>query len=426
MTVASTALTTDEWAAEVRTAFPFFQQSDVEPLIYFDNGATTQKPRRVIDAMSTFYETANCNVGRGVYRLSMQASDIYEGARATVTRFIGATDPRTLIFTKNATESVNLAAGAFGDQVVGTGDEVLITGMEHHSNLLPWRMLCERRAARLVVVPTDTQGRVTIEDFQRMLNPRVKMIAVAHISNVLGTVNPVAEIIEVAHRQGVPVLVDGAQAVSRRPVDVEQLDADFYAFSAHKMYGPLGVGALYVKPEHLDRMRAVNLGGGTAKGVSYEGELLLMPVPNRFEAGTPNIAGAVGMAAAADFLTDLGMDRVSAHDTEMVVTIATRLRETDNVRVLGDPARAPGGIVSFVVDGLHPYDVGNHLNSHGIAVRTGVHCAIPFLDSLGLVGTVRASFGVYNTAAEIDRLVDAMATVKAGMWTTEHPTRRFL
>jgi len=376
--------------------------------------------------MSTFYGTANSNVGRGVYQLSMRAGELYEDARASVARFIGATDPMTVIFTKNATESVNLAASAFGDQVVGAGDQVVITGMEHHSNLLPWRMLCERQEARLVVVPTDPQGRISIEDFERMLNPRVKMIAVAHISNVLGTVNPVAEIVELAHSQNIPVLVDGAQAVSRRVVDVEQLGADFYALSAHKMYGPLGVGALYARPEHLERMHMVNSGGGTVKGVSYDGDLVLMPTPNRFEAGTPNIAGAVGMAAAAEFLADLGMDRVSAHDTEMVVTVAAKLQEMDNVRVLGDPIGAPGGIVSFVVDGLHPYDVGNHLNSHGIAVRTGVHCAIPFVDSLGLVGTVRASFGVYNTGAEVEQFIEAVATVKAGMWTNEHPTRRFL
>jgi len=426
MTIASPVLSTDQWASETREGFPFFNEAGTEPLIYFDNGATTQKPRRVIDAISTFYETANSNVGRGVYRLSMQAGELYEGARATVASFIGVSDPKYLIFTKNTTDSINLVASSFGDLVVAAGDEVVITGMEHHSNLLPWRMLCERREARLIVVPTAPQGRVSLKDFERVLTPRVKMVAVAHVSNVLGTVNPVAEIIELAHRQGIPVLVDGAQAVSRRRVDVQELDADFYAMSAHKMYGPLGVGALYVKPEHLQRMPAVHLGGGTAKGVSYDGELELMPLPNRFEPGTPNIAGALGMAAAADFLTDLGMDRVSSHDAEIVISAAERLQAIENVRVLGDPTGLPGGMVSFVVDGLHPYDVGNHLNSHGIAVRTGVHCAIPFVDSLSLVGTVRASFGVYNTGSEVDQMIEAMSTVKAGMWTTEHPTRRFL
>jgi cysteine desulfurase/selenocysteine lyase len=275
-------------------------------------------------------------------------------------------------------------------------------------------------------VPTERGEPVSPEVFERYLSSRVKLAAVTHISNVLGTVNPVADLARVAHRHGVPILVDGAQAVARRPVDVQEIDADFYVFSAHKMYGPTGVGVLYAKREHLDRMPLHHAGGGTAIEVSYERELRLMPVPYRFEPGTPNIAGAVGLAAAVDYLESLGWPQVVAHDESLVVAAVAGLSEIDGVQVLGDPVANRGGIVSFNVDGVHPYDVGNHLNDHGIAVRTGVHCAIPLLDSLSVVGTVRVSFGVYNTMAEVDHMLAAVRTVTAGMWTNNHPEARFL
>lgn len=416
------ASSTDDWALEVRSSFPFFHQPGADPIVYIDNGATTQKPSMVIDAMSNFYATANSNGGRGMYRLSLEGSNIYHQARTTVARFIGA-DVDEVVFTKNATESVNLVARTFGETAIGAGDDVVISGMEHHSNLLPWRQLCERKGARLVVVPVAD---CTPEGFERFLSPRVKLVAITHISNVLGTVNPVADVVAAAHRQGIPVLVDGAQAVARRPVDLGRIDADFYVFSAHKMYGPTGVGVLYAKREHLTRMPVHHLGGGSVLDASYDRDLVLMPAPYRFEPGTPNIAGAVGLAAAIDFIESLGWDRIIEHDTRLVTAAADGLAGIDGVTILGDVARSQGGIVSFSVAGLHPYDVGNHLNEHGIAVRTGVHCAIPLVDSLSLVGTVRASFGVYNTLAEVDRLIAAVRTAGPGMWTTEYPGERLL
>lgn len=419
-------LSADEWAHQTRASFPFFNQPGADSTIYLDNGATTQKPATVIDAMSTYYATANVNGGRGMYKLSMEGSETYHRARTSVANFIGAAEPTEIVFTKNATESTNFVAHSFGNAVVEAGDEIVISGLEHHSNMLPWRQLCERKGARLVVVPTSHGEPVDPEVFARYLSPRVKLAAVTHISNVLGTVNPVADLARVAHEHNVPILVDGAQAVARRPVDVQGIDADFYVFSAHKMYGPTGVGILYAKKEHLERMPLHHAGGGTAIEVSYDRELLLMPVPYRFEPGTPNIAGAVGLAASIDYLESLGWAQVVEHDAGLVIAAANGLSEIDGAQVLGDPVANQGGIVSFTVDDIHPYDVGNHLNDHGIAVRTGVHCAIPLLDSLSVLGTVRVSFGVYNTMAEVERLLAAVRTVTAGMWTTNYPEARFL
>jgi cysteine desulfurase/selenocysteine lyase len=413
---------TDEWASTVRSSFPFFTHPDVPPIAYLDNSATTQKPHQVIDAISTFYATANSNGGRGMYKLSLKSSELHHRARTAVAEFIGA-DVDEIVFTKNATESVNIVARSFGDTIMEAGDEIVITGMEHHSNLLPWRQLCERKGARLVVVPVEDCGP---DDFERYLSPRAKLVAISHISNVLGTVNRVGELVQVAHQHGVPVLIDGAQAVSRRPVDVHQIDADFYVFSAHKMYGPTGVGILYAKREHLTRMPVYHIGGGSVLDASYDRDLRLMPPPYLFEPGTPNIAGAVGLAAAIEFLGSLGWDRIAEHEACLVTAAATGLAEIPGVRILGDPLRDQGGIVSFVVDGLHPYDVGNHLNEHDIAVRTGVHCAIPLVDSLSVVGTVRASVGVYNTMAEVDGLIAAVRTAEPGMWTTHYPNERLL
>jgi cysteine desulfurase/selenocysteine lyase len=416
-------LPADEWAHQTRSSFPFFSRPGAA--IYLDNGATTQKPASVIDAMSTYYATANVNGGRGMYKLSMEGSETYHRARTTVANFVGAADPTEIVFTKHATESTNFVAQSFGNVVVEAGDEIVISGLEHHSNMLPWRQLCERKGAHLKVVPTERGEPVAPEVFERYLSPRVKLAAVTHISNVLGTVNPVAELAKVAHKHNVPLLVDGAQAVARRPVNVQEIDADFYVFSAHKMYGPTGVGVLYAKREHLERMPLHHLGGGTAIEVSYDRELRLMPIPYRFEPGTPNIAGAVGLAAAVDYVESLGWPQIVEHDASLVVAAATGLAEIPGVQVLGDPAAGQGGIVSFTVDEIHPYDVGNHLNDHGIAVRTGVHCAIPLLDSLNVVGTVRASFGVYNTMAEVDQLLSAVRTAAPGMWTTNYPEARF-
>jgi cysteine desulfurase/selenocysteine lyase len=416
-----------KWLPEaVREDFPMLRAAGGGALTYLDNAATTQKPQQVLDALVDYYTTANSNVGRGYYELSMTSTDRYERARATVQAAIGARHADEVVFTGGTTDAVNLLADTLGRRLVGRADQVVITGMEHNSNLLPWRRLCERAGAELVVVPVDEDGQVDLGDVTAAMGPRVRLAAVAHVSNVLGTVNPVREITDVAHRHGVPVVVDGAQAVPHWPVDVTELGADFYCFSGHKVYGPMGVGVLYGRRDLLADLPPYQVGGGTVKGVTFGEPVRYVPVPARLEAGTPNVAGAVGLAAALRYLEGLGWDRVRRHDEALVEHAVLTLGSVDRVRVLGAPLRQPSGIVSLSVDGIHPYDVGGHLDRHGIAVRCGVHCASTFVDTLGLVGTVRLSFAVYNTEAEIERVRRALSTVRPGYWTAEHPTTRFL
>ncbi|MEU7895982.1 cysteine desulfurase [Nonomuraea sp. NPDC049152] len=408
----------------VREDFPFLRQG--EPLIYLDNAATTQKPRAVLDALIDYYTRSNSNVGRGYYRLSMESTERYEHARAVVQRAVGARHPEEVIFTRSTTDATNLVVDTLGRRLVRAGDEVVVTGMEHNSNLLPWRRLCEETGAELVVVPVNPQGRVDTADFAAVLGPRTRLAAVAHVSNVLGTVNPVRELIAEAHRHGVIVMVDGAQAVPHRPVDLAELEADFYCFSGHKVYGPMGIGVLYGRRELLAELPPYQVGGGTVKGVTFAEPVEYVPVPNRLEAGTPHVAGAVALAAAFEYLEGLGWEAVRRHDETLVRTTLEAVADLEGVHVVGDPGSDPCGIVSLAFEGLHPYDVGGHLDRHGIAVRCGVHCASTFLDHLGLVGTVRISFGVYNTPAEIERLHEVLSTVEPGFWSLEQPTTRFL
>lgn len=413
---------------DIRNDFPILKiKIDGQSLTYLDNAATTQKPQSVLDSIVQYYTEANSNVGRSVHTLSMRASGMYEVCREKVRSFINAQHAGEIIFTKHTTESINLIAEGFGPKVVHAGDEVVITTMEHHSNLLPWRRLCERVGATLRVVPIDEHGCISLEGFKAQLSDRTKLVALAHVSNFLGNINPVKAVIAEAHRLGVPVVVDGAQAVAHHSVDVQDLDADFYCFSGHKMYGPMGVGVLYGKADLLEQIEPFLTGGGIAKRVTFSGDAIgYVPLPHRLESGTPNIADAVGLGAAIDYLEALGLNNVAQHDATLAYKAADALRAIDRVRVLGAPDAPSSGIVSFVVDGLHPYDVGNHLNTFGIAVRTGVQCAIPMADALGVVGIVRASFGVYNTSGDIDRMVDAVRTVEAGFWSKEHPNDRFL
>lgn len=415
-----------DFGRDVRADFPILAADlDGKRPVYLDNAATTQKPRQVLDAIHSFYCNDNSNVGRSVHTLSMRATNRYQESRVRVQRFLNAPDSEEIVFTKGTTESVNLVAQRFAPQIVSSGDEVLISGLEHHSNLLPWRQLCAETGATLKVAAVDENGELSLDSFRAQLTERTKLVSVAHVSNVQGTLTPVAEIIALAHAQDIVVVVDGAQAVAHRRVDVQELDADFYCFSAHKMYGPLGIGVLYGKSEHLSRMKPLLLGGGMARSVTYDGPLSLHPAPHLFESGTPNIAGAVGLAAAMDYLDELGLDKVAAHDAKLAGRAAEGMRALDGVTVYG--AQAPqGGIVSFSIDGLHPYDVGNHLNTAGIATRTGVHCAVPFVDGLGVVGTVRASFGVYNTLDEVELLIESLQSAEKGFWSNEHPNERFL
>ncbi|RLK58072.1 aminotransferase class V-fold PLP-dependent enzyme [Actinokineospora cianjurensis] len=411
----------------VRADFPILgTRVGGRALVYLDNAATAQKPLRVLEAITAHYTNANANVGRGYYQLSHLATDVYEQARATVARAINAEHPDEVVFVPGTTAAVNLLADTLGRDLVGAGDQVVVTGMEHNSNLLPWRRLCESVGAELVVVPADEHGSVPAAVFAAALGPRVRLAAVTHVSNVLGTVNPVRDMVARAHELGIPVVVDGAQAVPHRQVDVRDLDADCYVFSGHKMYGPMGIGVLYGRRALLGTLEPYQVGGGTVKGISTTERVRYVPVPARLEAGTPHIAGAVGLAAAFDYLADLGWDAIRAHDAALVNAAVAAVSDIPRVRVVGDPAADPSGIVSIVVDGIHPYDVGGHLDAHGVAVRSGVHCANTFVDTFDVVGTVRLSFGVYNTEAEVEVVRDALRTVAPGFWTAEHPTERFV
>ncbi|MEV4923029.1 aminotransferase class V-fold PLP-dependent enzyme [Streptomyces roseoverticillatus] len=413
-------------ARDVRADFPILATDlDGKRPVYLDNAATTQIPRQVLDAVYDYYSNDNSNVGRGVHTLGMRATDRFMRSRERVRAFLNAAEASEIVFTKSATESVNLVAQGLGTQVVSAGDEVLISGLEHHSNLLPWRQLCARTGATLRIANVDEHGEPSLDSFRAKITERTRLIAVAHVSNVQGTVNPVREIAAEAHRHGILVIVDGAQAVAHRSVDVRDLDADFYCFSAHKMYGPHGTGVLYGKAEHFERMEPLLLGGGMAPIATYEDGPVGARPPLRFEAGSPNIAGMVGTAAAMDYLDGLGRDAVGEHDAALAARAAEGLRALGGVTVYG--AQAPlGGIISFNVDGVHPHDVGSHLNTFGIATRTGVHCASPFIDTLGIVGSVRASFGVYNTMEEVELLIDSVRTAEKGFWSTNHPNERFL
>jgi SufS family cysteine desulfurase len=411
----------------VREDFPLLAAPpDGPPLAYLDNAATTQKPQQVLDALVGYYATANSNVGRGVYSLSMRSTDAYEAARATVQQAINAARPEEVVFTRSTTDAVNLLTETLGRQRVHAGDRVVVTDMEHNSNLLPWRRLCEAVGAELAVVPAGEDGRVEATDFAAAVAAGAKLAAVSHVSNVLGTVNPVREMAAAAHAAGAPIVVDGAQAVPHAPVDVRELDVDCYCFSGHKVYGPMGIGVLYGRRELLAALPPYQVGGGTVKGVTWSDPVDYVPPPARLEAGTPHVAGAVGLAAALQYVDGLGWDAVRAHDAALVRGLLEAVADLARVRVIGDPGRRPSGIVSLAVEGVHPYDVGGHMDALGIAVRCGVHCASTFLDSLGLVGTVRVSFGVYNDETDVERVRDALDTVRPGFWTAEHPTTRFL
>jgi len=394
-----------------RSDFPILNQRvHGKPLVYLDNASTTQKPRSVIEAITRYYETANANVHRGVHVMSERATQAYEGARSKVARFLHARDDREIIFVRGATEAINLVAQTFGRTRLGTGDEVLITAMEHHSNIVPWQMLCEQTGAVMKVAPVTDAGELDPAKYARLLGRRTRLVSVTHVSNALGTVNPVREMIEMAHRRDIPVLVDGAQAAPHMKVDVQSLGCDFYTFSGHKTYGPTGIGALYGKADLLDAMPPYQGGGDMILQVSFE-KTLYNAIPYKFEAGTPDIAGAIGLGAAVDYLEEIGMDAIAAHGHELLAYATEAVREVPGIRIVGT-AREKAGILSFVLDGVHPHDIGTILDHEGIAIRAGHHCAMPLMGRLGLAATARASFGLYNTREEVDALVAAIKKVR--------------
>ena len=395
---------------QIRAEFPILTEKIYnKPLIYFDNGATTQKPRCVVEKIDAGYYHLNANIHRGVHYLSQKATEAHEAARTVVAEFLGAEKREEVIFTRGTTEAINLVAFSFGEAFCKAGDEVIVSVMEHHSNIVPWQMLCERKGMMLKVIPMNENGELEMETYKSLLNERTKIVSVAHVSNVLGTVNPVKEIIRLAHEKNIPVLVDGAQAVPHIAVNVVDLDADFYVFSGHKIYGPTGIGALYGKEKWLNAIPPYQGGGEMIATVTFE-KTTYNELPFKFEAGTPEYIGSTALAEALRYVQEIGIDEIAAYEHELTVYATKRLAEIEKVRIIGTAAEK-SAVVSFLVGNIHPYDIGMLLDKLGIAVRTGHHCAQPLIDSLGIPGTVRASFAFYNTKEEIDTFIGALKRV---------------
>lgn len=395
---------------KVREDFPILQREVYgRPLVYFDNGATTQKPRCVVEAITNEYYSVNANVHRGVHFLSQQATELHEASRETVRRFINARSTNEIVFTRGTTESINLLAASFGDAFMQEGDEVIVSVMEHHSNIVPWQLLAARKGIALKVMPMNDRGELLLDEYEKLFSDKTKIVCVAHVSNVLGSVNPVKRMIATAHAHGVPVLVDGAQSVPHMPVDVQDLDADFFAFSGHKVYGPTGVGVLYGKEAWLDKLPPYQGGGEMIQSVSFE-KTTFNELPYKFEAGTPDYIGTTSLAKALDYVTALGMENIAAYEHELTQYAMQRLRTVEGMRIYGEAAEK-GSVVSFLVGNIHHFDMGTLLDRLGIAVRTGHHCAQPLMQRLGIEGTVRASFALYNTKEEVDVLVAGIERV---------------
>lgn len=392
---------------QIIAQFPILKQKiNNFPLVYFDNAATTQKPQIVIDTISNYYSEFNSNIHRGVHRLSQKATDAYEQARITVKDFINASSSKEIIFTKGTTDSINLLAFSFGETFIQEGDEIIVSELEHHSNIVPWQMLCQRKKAHLKVIPVNEKGELIIDEFKKLLNKHTRLVAVNHVSNALGTLNPVQEIIEAAHQNNTMVMVDGAQAVAHIAVDVNSLDCDFYVFSSHKMYGPMGIGILYGKKDLLEQLQPYQGGGEMIESVSFE-KTTYNELPFKFEAGTPNVADVIGFQAAILWMQKIGIENLAKLEEEILKYATSELQKIDRVRIIGT-ADHKAAVISFLIDGIHPYDVGTILDQFGIAVRTGNHCAEPIMKKMGVRGTIRASFAAYNTKEEVNRMIAAI------------------
>jgi len=393
--------------ASIREDFPILDQEvHGKKLVYLDSAATCQTPRAVTDALRAFYDKDCANIHRGVYQLSQRATDLYEAARGKVRAFVNAEEASEIIFTRGTTEAINLVASSLGEQLVGSGDEVIVSEMEHHSNIVPWQMLCERKGATLKVIPINDEGELIVEEYERLLSEKTRIVAVGHVSNALGSINPIKDIIRKAHRAGALVLVDGAQAVTHASVDVQDLDCDFYAFSGHKLYGPTGVGALYGKKDLLTSMPPWQGGGDMILSVTFE-KTLYAGLPAKFEAGTPNIAGAIGLGAAIDYVSAIGMNRIAEYEQTLLNYATDALGAVPGLSMIGTAAHKVA-VCSFELEGLHPHDIGTLLDLEGVAIRTGHHCAQPVMKRFGVPATARASFGIYNTPEEVDALVKAL------------------
>lgn len=392
---------------KVRRDFPILHREiNSMPLVYLDNAATSQKPVSVINVISDYYKNYNANIHRGVYSISVEASNAYDDAKNKVKDFINAAESREIVFTRGTTEAINLVAYSYGRTNIGEGDEIVISAMEHHANIVPWQVLRDEKKAKLKVIPITDEGEIIIDEYKKLLNDKVKLVALCHMSNTLGTINPVKEMISLAHVQNIPVLIDGAQAIHHTRVDVQNLDADFYAFSAHKMYGPMGIGVLYGKAKHLEAMPPYQTGGDMIRSVSFE-KTTYNEIPWKFEAGTPNVEGAVGLIAAIDYISSVGLDAISEHEHELLQYATEKIKQVDGVRIIGT-AKNKASVLSFVVEGLNALDIGIMLDTAGVAVRTGQLCTEPLMQRFNIPGTVRASFAMYNTKEEIDVLIEGL------------------
>lgn len=392
---------------KVRADFPILKVLvNNKPLIYFDNGATAQKPKQVIDVIAKYYYEENSNIHRGVHTLSQRATIHYELARTTVQKHINAADVNEIIFTRGTTESVNLAAHCFGKLFIAKGDEIVVSEMEHHSNILPWQILCEEKGAVLKVIPVTESGELDLEAYKKLLSTKTKLVAVTHVSNTLGVINDVKEIIAIAKQKNIPVFLDGAQAVPHMAVNVQELDCDFYCFSGHKIYAPTGIGVLYAKTKWIEKFEPYQTGGGTIKTVSFE-KTVYADGPLKFEAGTPNIEGAIGLAAALNYLNEIGLDTIAVYENELIKHATEKLKQLAGVKVYGD-VKHKAAVISFNVNDIHPFDVGTILDKQGVAVRTGHHCTQPLMQHYNIPGTIRASFSFYNTKQEIDVFISAL------------------
>ena len=396
---------------KIRKDFPVLhQQVHGKPLVYLDNAATTQKPLAVIEALEHYYRLDNSNIHRGVHTLSERATQAYEEARAAAQKFVNAADSREIIFLRGTTEAINLVAQTYGRKHVGAGDEVLITAMEHHSDIVPWQILCDEKGAQLRVAPINEHGELLLDEFEKLLSGRTKIVAVGHLSNALGTINPIKQIVRMAHARNIPVLVDGAQAAPRMKVDVQDLDCDFYAVSGHKMYAPTGIGFLYGKAKLLEAMPPWQGGGDMIASVTFD-KTVYNRLPYKFEAGTPNIADTIGLGAAIEYLNQLGLEQLEEHEADLLAYATREIEKIPGVAIIGT-AREKAGVLSFVMEDIHPHDIGTILDSEGIAVRTGHHCAQPVMQRYNIPATVRASFGLYNTREEVDALVRGIHKVR--------------
>lgn len=391
----------------IKENFPILDQKiNGKNLVYLDSAATTQKPNEVIDSLNKYYKENNSNIHRGVHTLSQKATEDYEEARKIITNFIGATSSKEIIFVRGATEAINLIANSYVKPLLKKNDEIIISQMEHHANIVPWQMICEEKKAKLKIIPMDNNGELIIKEFDKIINEKTKFISVNHVSNSLGTINPIRKIIQIAHQNNIKIMIDGAQAVQHLEIDMKEIDADFYCFSGHKVYAPTGIGILYGKKELLEKMPPYQGGGDMIKSVTFE-KTIYNDIPNRFEAGTPNISGAIALGKAIDYITHIGINNITKYEKDLLNYATSKLKKISEIKIIGE-AKEKAAVISFIIEGIHPHDIGTIMDSHGIAIRAGHHCTQPVMDYYNITATARVSFAIYNTKKDIDKLVEAI------------------